>query len=455
MLKNRCRIIKQEKKIKGPVVYWMSREQRVNDNWGLLTAQEIALKNNNPLIVIFCLTLSYPGANIRHYSFMIEGLKDVNKDLKALNIPFVFLKGDPIEKIPEYINKIDASLLITDFDPIKTKVKWKNSILQKTDLPIYEVDSHNVIPCWITSNKQEYAARTIRPKIHKHLIDYLTEFPQIKKHPINLNIEIPSINWNDLVKDLKIDTNIKTVDWLKPGENYAKITLEQFITQKLNNYSSQKNNPTKEYISNLSPYLHFGQISAQRIALEINKSKSNQSEKESYLEELIVRKELSDNFCFHNQNYDNLNSIHNWAKTTLLEHKNDIRTYTYTLEELEKSLTHDDLWNASQKEMSIKGKMHGYMRMYWAKKILEWTSSPEEALEYCIYLNDKYELDGRDPNGYVGILWSIGGLHDRAWKERQIFGKIRYMSYNGCKSKFDISTYIKKINSLSDSILKK
>jgi deoxyribodipyrimidine photo-lyase len=196
--------------------------------------------------------------------------------------------------------------------------------------------------------------------------------------------------------------------------------------------------------SNLSPYLHFGQISAQRIALETYKRKHNIETKDAFLEELIVRRELSDNFCFYNKNYDSFDGFPEWAKKTLNEHRKDKREFTYNLEQFEKAKTHDDLWNAAQIEMVKTGKMHGYMRMYWAKKILEWTETPEEALEFSIYLNDKYELDGRDPNGYTGCAWSIGGVHDRAWTERPVFGKIRYMNYNGAKRKFDVKRYIQK-----------
>ena len=202
---------------------------------------------------------------------------------------------------------------------------------------------------------------------------------------------------------------------------------------------ADRNNPNLDGQSNLSPYLHFGQIAASRVALEVIKSMKDAG---AFLEELIVRRELSDNFCYYNQNYDNLQGFPAWARSTLEEHSRDRREYLYTVEELERGSTHDDLWNAAQLEMVQRGKMHGYMRMYWAKKILEWTESPAEALRAAIYLNDRYELDGRDPNGYVGAAWSIGGVHDRAWKERAIYGKVRYMSYNGSKRKFDVPGYI-------------
>jgi deoxyribodipyrimidine photo-lyase len=220
--------------------------------------------------------------------------------------------------------------------------------------------------------------------------------------------------------------------------------LKAFLKNKLGFYEERSNNPTADGLSNLSPYLHFGQISAQRVALEVSRTEAQQNGKEAFLEELIVRRELSDNFCYYNENYDHFEGFPNWAKETLNKHRNDTRPYIYSLDTLEDARTHDELWNAAQRQMIVKGKMHGYMRMYWAKKILEWTPSPEEALRIANYLNDRYELDGRETNGYVGVAWSIGGVHDRAWPERPVFGKIRYMSYNGCKSKFKVDAYIEE-----------
>ncbi len=261
-------------------------------------------------------------------------------------------------------------------------------------------------------------------------------FPKVQKHAIeNLLSE-------DFLK--KKLTSYMTPDLFEAGETAAREVMIDFIYNKFDTYFTQRNDPIKNAISNLSPYLHFGQISAQRVALEVEKAKSDIKSKESFLDELIVRKELADNFCYYNPFYDKFIGFPAWAKETLNSHRHDQRDHIYTLEELEAGKTYDPLWNASQLELLSKGKMHGYLRMYWAKKILEWSESPEKALETAIYLNDKYELDGRDPNGYTGIAWSIGGVHDRAWKEREIFGKIRYMSYEGSKRKFDVNAYIAK-----------
>ena len=195
----------------------------------------------------------------------------------------------------------------------------------------------------------------------------------------------------------------------------------------------------------MSPYLHYGQISPLYIALEVSNSES--PGKNAYLEELIIRRELSMNFVFYNSHYNSFDCLPDWAKNTLLEHKKDKRNNIYSLNELENAETADPYWNASQKEMMVKGKMHGYMRMYWGKKIIEWIQDPKDAFEIALHLNNKYEIDGRDPNGYTGIAWCFG-KYDRAWKERKIFGKVRYMNSNGLRRKFDVDRYVKKINHL-------
>jgi deoxyribodipyrimidine photo-lyase len=251
------------------------------------------------------------------------------------------------------------------------------------------------------------------------------------------------IEWGKIYASLKADENVKPVSLLKPGEKAAHKTLKEFIENKFDKYAELRNDPNADVLSNLSPYLHFGQISAQRVALILG-GFGNHPSAEAFLEELIVRKELSDNFCFYNSNYDSFNGFPDWAKKTLNDHRKDEREFIYSSKQFEEAKTHEDLWNAAQNELIRTGKMHGYMRMYWAKKILEWSKSPEESLKIAIYLNDKYELDGRDPNGYTGCAWAVGGLHDRAWAVRPVYGKIRYMNRNGAKRKFDVEKYVSK-----------
>jgi deoxyribodipyrimidine photo-lyase len=448
MKKERLRILKEKEQKTGPIIYWMSRDQRTHDNWALLFAQKLALEQKVSLGVAFCLAPRFLGAAIRQYGFMLKGLQETEKNLEAKNIPFFLLEGSPQEEILKFVSQNKAGALVTDFDPLRLKKAWKKSVLNRMDIPVYEVDTHNIIPCWIASPKQEFAAYTFRPKVKRQLREFLDEFPNLKKHPFPWKKTKKQTDWNRVEKSLKVDRTVSAVDWIRPGEKAALSMLKQFIETRLSEYEKKRNDPTLDGQSNLSPYLHFGQISAQRVALEIQKKNPSNSKQDAFLEELIVRRELSDNFCFYNGFYDEFKGFPDWAKKTLNEHRHDKREYMYSLHQFETAQTHDDLWNAAQKEMVKSGKMHGYLRMYWAKKILEWTETPEEALKTAIYLNDKYELDGRDPNGYVGIAWSIGGVHDRAWFPRPVFGKIRYMSYKGAQSKFDVKAYIKKVESL-------
>ncbi|MBX2974648.1 MAG: deoxyribodipyrimidine photo-lyase [Ignavibacteriaceae bacterium] len=440
----RVRILnKGENKI-GRIVYWMSRDQRVNDNWALIYSRLLASKNQKGLTVVFTLADNFLGATLRQYDFMFEGLKEVQVKLAELNIPFKLLIGNPAQSIIDFVNRNNISALVTDFDPLKVKRVWKDDVLKNISIPFYEVDAHNVVPAFYVSNKEEFAAYTIRPKIHKLLPEFLDDFPQIDYVEENKPSDFSEIDWERVFSSLKVDTSVQRVKEFIPGENSAASILKSFLHNKLSNYDSDRNNPTLNGQSNLSPYLHFGQTSAQRIALETKKNFSNSLGAESFLEELIVRKELADNFCLYNDNYDNYEGFKNWAKESLSKHLTDKRDYLYPQEKFENAETHDNLWNAAQIELLTIGKMHGYMRMYWAKKILEWSESPSEAMKIAVYLNDKYELDGRDPNGYTGCAWSIGGVHDRAWFERSVYGKIRYMNYNGCKKKFDVEGYIKK-----------
>jgi len=422
------------------VLYWMSRDKRVDDNWALLAAQSVALNNKVPLIVCFQYLGHFPEANIRQYGFQLKGLLELKNKLESLNIEFILSQGRASEVIPRIIDEKVVGTIITDYSPLKVYKKRVSKVLNRTKIPFYQIDAHNIVPVWKASPKKEYAAYTIRKKIHDNLDQFLTDYPSLIKHPHG-NIRKDDILYDNIVKGLKIDFSVQEVDWLVPGEIAAKNKLD-LLHDLLAGYDERRNDPTKDALSNLSPYFHFGHISPQRVALDIKNSSLPEQDKNSFLEEMIVRRELSDNFCEYEPNYDYFEGFHDWAKKTLNEHRNDEREYLYPKEQFEYADTHDPLWNAAQNQMMNKGKMHGYMRMYWAKKILEWSPNPEEAMQVAIDLNDKYELDGRDPNGYAGIAWSIGGIHDRAWFERPVYGKIRYMNYNGCKSKFNVKRYI-------------
>jgi deoxyribodipyrimidine photo-lyase len=453
----RVRTLKEGTIKAGPVILWMSRDQRAKDNWALLFAQELALKQKAPLAVVFCLVPEFLGATTRQYHFMLKGLQEVEQNLGKKNIPFFLLAGSPGEELPKFIRRYHASTLVKDFDPLRIKRTWAETVAGAIDIPCYEVDAHNIVPCWLASPKQEYGAYTFRPKIHRLLPEFFERYPPLRKHPFTWQGKSIARDYLKSMRTLRVDS-VPEADRLTPGEKAAFRVLRCFIENKLASYDTRRNDPTADGQSGLSPYLHFGQISAQRVALEVSAYPSISPlgkggykggvSREAFLEELIVRRELSDNYCFYNTNYDTFGGFPEWAKKTLHSHRNDKREYLYPRDQFENAETHDDLWNAAQMEMVKRGKMHGYMRMYWAKKILEWTESPEQAMEIAVHLNDKYELDGRDPNGYTGIAWSIGGVHDRAWNERPVFGKIRYMSYNGCKSKFDIKKFIHSVQSM-------
>ena len=441
----RARVLKKGNFSGKSVLYWMNRDKRVDDNWAIIAAQSIALKNRVPLIVCFQYLGNFPDSNIRQYGFLFRGLLELKAKLERLNIQFVLIRGDVKEGLSKIIEEELVGTMIVDHSPLKVYQKRVKKIVSITNIPIYQIDAHNIVPVWIASEKKEYAAYTIRKKIHTNLDQFLTDYPKLIRHPYG-DIIKKNHSYDKIISKLNIDFSIEEVDWLIPGEKAAKDKLS-LLSDSLSGYDQNRNDPTKEALSNLSPYFHFGHISPQRVAFEIKNSSLTKSDKDSFLEEMIVRRELSDNFCEYESNYDYFDGFHDWAKKTLNEHRNDEREYLYPKEQFEFADTHDPLWNAAQNQMRQKGKMHGYMRMYWAKKILEWSPNPEVAMQIAIDLNDKYELDGRDPNGYAGIAWSIGGIHDRAWFERPVYGKVRYMNYNGCKSKFNVKKYIEMYDS--------
>ncbi|ANM59329.1 photolyase 1 [Arabidopsis thaliana] len=420
----------------GPVVYWMFRDQRLKDNWALIHAVDLANRTNAPVAVVFNLFDQFLDAKARQLGFMLKGLRQLHHQIDSLQIPFFLLQGDAKETIPNFLTECGASHLVTDFSPLREIRRCKDEVVKRTSdsLAIHEVDAHNVVPMWAASSKLEYSARTIRGKINKLLPDYLIEFPKLEppKKKWTGMMDKKLVDWDSLIdKVVREGAEVPEIEWCVPGEDAGIEVLmgnkDGFLTKRLKNYSTDRNNPIKpKALSGLSPYLHFGQVSAQRCALEARKVRSTSPQ-----------------------------GAWEWARKSLMDHASDKREHIYSLEQLEKGLTADPLWNASQLEMVYQGKMHGFMRMYWAKKILEWTKGPEEALSISIYLNNKYEIDGRDPSGYVGCMWSICGVHDQGWKERPVFGKIRYMNYAGCKRKFNVDSYISYVKSLVSVTKKK
>jgi deoxyribodipyrimidine photo-lyase len=425
------------------VLYWMQASQRAEYNHAL----EYAILRGNglrqPIIVFFGITDDFPEANERHYTFMLEGLRELKGSLERRGIQMVILHISPALGAVQLAKR--ASLVVVDRGYLRIQKTWRDQVAQKIDCPLIQVEGDVIVPVEEASQKEEYAAATIRSKIHKKLNHFLAPLKQTDPVINSFSLDFDFFDIEDIgkaISKLRIDRSVKKVNTFQGGTKEAQNHLEVFLEGKLDRFPELRNDPTLDYLSQMSPYLHFGQISPLFIALQVKKTKSPGIE--AFLEELIVRRELSMNFVSYNEKYDSFEAIPEWAKKTLKAHQGDKRLYLYTLEEMENAKTHDPYWNAAQKEMLFKGKMHGYMRMYWGKKILEWSKTPEEAFQVALYLNNKYELDGRDPNGFTGVAWCFG-KHDRPWGERPIFGNVRYMNDKGLRRKFDADGYVKMI----------
>jgi len=424
------------------VLYWMQASQRAEYNHAL----EYAITRTNeyklPLIVYFGLTEAFPEANERHYCFMLEGLRDVQKALAGKGIGMIIERCSPEVGTAEFAKR--AYLIVCDRGYLKIQRKWREYVSKHVQCPLIQVESDVVIPVEKASYKEEYSAATLRRKLQRVLPHYLVSIEEQSPEIDSTRLKFDTYDISDIPKALSklaIDRTVKPSPIYHGGTKEAKKRLNEFILKKLRKYDELRNDPNEDSLSNLSPYLHFGQISPMHVALEV--SRTGDANSDAFLEELIVRRELGINFVHYNQEYDSFKGLPNWAKLTLSEHQDDPREYLYRREDLEQARTHDLYWNAAQREMVATGKMHGYMRMYWGKKILEWTKTPQAAYETTLYLNNKYELDGRDPNGFAGVAWCFG-KHDRPWGRRSIFGNVRYMSADGLKRKFDVEKYARR-----------
>lgn len=442
----------------GPVIWWPARDLRVEDNWALLKALEIAKDRNVPVVAVYNLDPGVAGGELRQHDFKVRGLKLLSRDLQKLGIPLFVETGERSHcRVAERAAALDVAAIVTDFSPLRRRRRWVDEVSRAVRCPLLEVDSHNIVPPWVASDHRELSARTLRPKLAALLPEFLVPFPKPRPAPVIWKGEVPKVDWDSILRDARLDQTVLPVGWAEPGAAAARHKLSVFIRYRLERYALDRNDPNKDGQSGLSPYLHWGFISPARIALDvleavdrparqaIHPQKNASADADgaaAFLEELIVRRELAENFCLYSPKYDSTESFPEWAQKSLSRHRKDARAYTYSRTSLEHALTHDELWNAAQTEMLKTGRMHGYLRMYWAKKILEWSDSPAHALSTAIYLNDRYQLDGRDPNGYAGIAWSIGGVHDRPWYEHKIFGLVRYMAESGAKKKFDTEAYI-------------
>jgi deoxyribodipyrimidine photo-lyase len=401
-----------------------------------------------PLLVFFGITDAFPEANERHYHFMLEGLKETKADLRSRGIGMAILHRSPERGVLDLGS--DASVVITDRGYLRIQRAWREYAARRLTCPLIQVESDVVVPVEAASPKEEYAAATIRSKINTKLDRYLVPLRARRIARRSLDLDRGSFaidNTEAALSRLRIDRNVGRVGGLTGGNKEAVKRLTRFIRTRLDGFDELRNDPTRDYLSGMSPYLHFGQISPLYIALRIRKARSTGTA--AYLEELLVRRELSMNFVYYSPVYDSYKAVPGWAAKTLAQHRRDKRPYIYTLRELENAETHDPYWNAAQQEMRLTGKMHGYMRMYWGKKIIEWTRTPEHAFRTALHLNNKYELDGRDPNGFTGVAWCFG-KHDRPWGERPVFGQVRYMNDKGLRRKFDADGYVDRIERLKN-----
>ena len=430
------------------VVYWMQRSQRAFDNPALNVAIDCANELKKPVVVFFAPVPFYPRANLRHYTFLQQGIPDLARGLHERNVGFV-LRRYPEHQLLRFCAEVNACLLIGDENPMLEPEHWREVVKNKVRIPFWTVDSDVIVPSKLLG-KEQFAAYTIRPKIRGYLQSFLRPIPNDVAHiPWSTHANVQSLNpAEDITADWKIGRDVAPVSHFRGGSAEGLKRLKHFVKYGLENYADSRNHPEVDGTSRLSPYLHFGHIGPHTVALAIMKANVAQKSQDVFLEELIVRRELAINFVRFNPQYESIESGPNWAHRTLAQHASDPRPVMYSEAQLEFAETHDPLWNAAQIQMVETGWMHNYMRMYWAKKILEWSPSPAEAYRRAVSLNDKYELDGRDPNGYEGIAWAIVGKSDRAWFDRPIFGKVRYMSLQSTSRKFDSKSYIQQMKAL-------
>ncbi len=432
------------------VLYWMQQSQRAEWNHALEYAIHSANEARLPVLVAFGLMDDYPEANARHYHFMLEGLRDVEAALENRGIGFVLRKGAPANVALSFGRK--AHSIVVDRGYLRHQRAWREEVAAKATCRVTQVETDVAVPVDVVSGKCEIAARTLRPKLWRNAERFLQPLRATSPHvswSIPLRSDIALDDAEKAVRTLKVDHSVGSVSqFFTGGTRTAKRLFERFCAQRLHHYAERRNHPENDEISHMSPYLHFGQISPVWLALEAEKFTSTEGiNVQSFVEELLVRRELAMNFVAHESNYDTYAAVPAWAQQTLEIHASDRRPHCYDPRQFENAETHDPYWNAAMREMRFTGFMHNYMRMYWGKKILEWSASPQEAFATLLTLNNRYFLDGRDPNSYANAGW-IFGLHDRPWPERAIFGTVRSMMASGLERKCDIKEYVRKVDRL-------
>ncbi|HEX5326599.1 MAG TPA: deoxyribodipyrimidine photo-lyase [Acetobacteraceae bacterium] len=432
------------------VLYWMQQSQRAAFNPALEVAIAAANRLGLPVLVGFGLTGSYPEANARHYAFMLEGLAETARDLQARGIAFVLRCGAP-DVVAIRLAR-HAALVVCDRGYLRLQKKWRAHVAAEAKRRVLQVEGDVVVPVGLVSSKHESAARTLRPKLLQLRDDFLhplrRERVRVPADRLGMRSDVEFSDIAALLAQLRIDPSVAPVSSFRGGYAEARRRLLVFVTRRLERYAGTRAQLSEAQVSTLSPYLHFGQISPIEIALAARKAEIGAEVRAAYLEQLVVRRELSMNFVNTVANYDRYECVPHWAWRTLEAHRGDRRQHLYGYDQLARAETHDQYWNAAMREMLSTGYMHNYMRMYWGKKVLEWSPSPEEGYATLLRLNDTYFLDGRDANSYANVGW-VFGLHDRPWPERPIFGKVRYMNAAGLKRKTDIDAYVQRIDVLT------
>lgn len=437
------------------VLYWMQQSQRAEWNHALEYAAARANEADLPLLVGFGLMDDYPEANERHYAFMLEGLAETADALRARGADFVLMRGAPAE-VALLLAK-NAVVAVCDRGYLRHQREWRRAVAERAQCEVVQVEADVVAPVHKVSQKAEFAARTIRPKIHRLLEEYLRPVRTVslrnRVQGAGLSEVLNREDLSDVAKllaSLKLDRSVPAVpQYFRGGTGEAKRRFRAFLREKLAHYAEGRNAPENEDVSKMAAYLHFGQISPLWMALELRKEHGARESADAYLEELIVRRELSMNFCEFNEHYDSYAGVPAWAREALAKHARDPRPHVYTAAELERGRTHGPYWNAAMREMRVTGYMHNHLRMYWGKKILEWSATPEEAFRTALWLNNRHFLCGRDPASYTNIAW-LFGLHDRPWGERPIYGTVRCMMASGLERKSDIRAYVRRVEALPD-----
>ncbi len=423
------------------VVYWMARTQRGVHNLALDCAVDAARGLGVPLVVVFRRFRGPDHATDAHVSFMLDGLDDAFAACAARGATVLLIEHDgPALESLLAPDGLQPALVVVDDDVMPRARRGRARVAAALRVPFVSVDADVVVPgsCF---PKQEYAARTIRPRLHRVLDRFVDELGADGRGRRAPSGPIPDVlaRWSGIVDRTDATPGPASAT---SGTGAARRQLTNFVQGALRGYATTRNRPELDATSRISHFVRFGQLSAHEAVRAVRESGAPQADVDTFVEEFVVRRELAYNFVRWNPRASELAGAPDWAKRTLAAHASDEREWLWDDDTLEAGDTHDPLWNAAQRQMVERGHMHGYVRMYWAKKLLEWRADPADAFELALRLIDRYSLDGRDPNGIVGVAWAIGGVHDRAWTERPIFGMIRYMSLASTGRKFDSKRYV-------------